>query len=590
MVEALRSRADRQPEHPAFVFLRNGELEVDRLTFARLDTRARGLASALGEIARPGDRLMLVYTPGLAFVEALFACSYAGVIAVPVSPPRRAAFVDKLLAITADCGIRGFLTDTACLDTVRSAGAMTPTSSPDDSGTPGPLRILATDAIAKAELEAAADTFRAARIEGETTALLQYTSGSTGQPKGVRVSHANLVHNAEMINVGFGHGPDTTMVGWLPLFHDMGLVGSVMQPIYNGFLSVLMPPVAFIQRPSRWLRAISKYRATTSGGPNFGYDLCVARHRPEHLEGVDLSSWRVAFNGAEPVRSQTLERFTRAFAPYGFQARMHHPCYGMAEATLVVSGGAVDESHRVLRLDAGELASGRAVDATSTPMARATVREVVCCGRTIGEQIIRVVDPVTRDLCPDSHVGEIWVRGPNVSDGYWNKPDENPAAFGAHLRDGAEGPFLRTGDAGFLRDGRLYVTGRLKEIVILKGRNLFPHDLELAVQKSHSAFCLGGGAAFSIDTDDEERLVVVHEVVRGTDAAARHASLLGAAREALAVEFDAHLSDLVLIGQGTLPKTSSGKVQRLRCRALYLAGEFGGARRRDPEPREERPQ
>jgi acyl-CoA synthetase (AMP-forming)/AMP-acid ligase II len=361
----------------------------------------------------------------------------------------------------------------------------------------------------------------------------------------------------------------------------MGLVGCVMQPIYNGFLSVLMPPVAFIQRPVRWLRAISKYRATTSGGPNFGYDLCAARHRPDQLEGVDLSSWRVAFNGAEPVRGQTLARFTEAFGPYGFRAQMHHPCYGMAEATLIVSGGGIDAIPTVLGLDADALAAGRAVDAA--PDAQSPPRELVSCGQSIRDQIIRIVDPSTCEACPDSCVGEIWVRGPNVSEGYWNKAEENRSVFGARMAHGDGEPFLRTGDTGFVRDGHLYVTGRIKEMIILKGRNFFPHDIESTVQKSHPAFCLGGGAAFSLEEDEEERLVVVHEVTRGIDGEKVYAALLGAAREALSAEFDAHLHDLVLIGQGTLPKTSSGKIQRIRCRAMYSAGEIERRPRRESD-------
>jgi acyl-CoA synthetase (AMP-forming)/AMP-acid ligase II len=569
MVDALRTRADRQADRATFAFLRNGEVEVDRLTFGELDARARGLAVTLREFAREGDRVLLVYAPGLQFVEALFGCLYAGVVAVPVSPPRRAAFADKLFAIAQDCEVRAILTDGACREKVEQAGTFADAT------------MLATDSIEKTELLARASGWRSGVVDGRTVALLQYTSGSTGHPKGVRVSHGNLVSNAEMINAAFGHDEHTTMVGWLPLFHDMGLVGCVMQPIYNGFLSVLMPPVAFIQRPARWLRAISKYRATTSGGPNFGYDLCAARHRPDQLEGVDLSSWRVAFNGAEPVRNQTLARFTEAFEPYGFRAQMHHPCYGMAEATLIVSGGGIDEIPTVLRLDADALSAGRAADAGADT--QSPPRELVSCGRSIRDEIIRIVDPSTFELCPDSRVGEIWVRGPNVSEGYWNKAEENRAVFGAHLAHGDGEPFLRTGDTGFVRDGRLYVTGRIKEMIILKGRNLFPHDIESSVQKSHPAFCLGAGAAFSLEEDDEERLVVVHEIARGIDGEKVHPALLAAAREALSAEFEAHLHDLVLIGQGTLPKTSSGKIQRIRCRAMYAAGEIERRPRRESD-------
>jgi acyl-CoA synthetase (AMP-forming)/AMP-acid ligase II len=558
MVDALRARAAHLGDRPTFAFLRNGDVETSRLTFAQLDARARGYAAILSEAVRPGDRVLLIHSAGLDFVEAFFGCLYAGAIAVPVSPPRRAEFAEKLRVIARDCDARAVLTDAACADRIVHPGEL------------GADVVLALDAIDKGELEERGARCKVAAVDAATVALLQYTSGSTGRPKGVRVTHGNLTANADMINLAFGHDEQTTMVGWLPLFHDMGLVGCVMQPVYNGFLSVLMPPVAFIQRPARWLRAVSKYRATTSGGPNFGYELCAARCRPDQLEGVDLSSWRVAFNGAEPVRAATLARFTDAFAPYGFRPESHHPCYGMAEATLIVSGGGIDELPATLRLEADALARGEATDAADEARG---AREVVCCGETIGDQIVRVVDPATCEPCPDSRVGEIWLRGPNISDGYWNKPDENAAVFGARIASNGDGPYLRTGDTGFLRGGRLYVTGRIKEIIILKGRNLYPHDIEGAVQRSHPAFAPGGGAAFSVDVDEEEeRLVVVHELVRGTNASLARAEIIGAAREALAAEFDASLHDLVLIPPGALPKTSSGKIQRLRCRALYASG------------------
>jgi len=581
MIESLRFRAQWQKGAPAFAFMKNGDVEVERLTFDSLDERARRIALAARALASPGERIVLVYSPGLDFVSALFGCLYAGIIVVPVGPPRRDHFRDKLVSIARDCSPRGILTDRFCVDKLLEVSR---TNLSD-------LPVVATDSLAAETPPGAEGPWEPLPISGDAIAILQYTSGSTGAPKGVCVTHRNLVANAEMINEGFGHDGSTIMVGWLPLFHDMGLVGCVMQPIYNGFLSALMPPVAFIQRPSRWLRAISRYKATTSGGPNFGYELCVSRFRPEQLEGVDLSSWRVAFNGAEPVRSQTLRRFSETFARFGFQARMHRPCYGLAEATLVVSDGGIGGPPATLRLDAAALEKGKAlhVDDAEAQMqgprdttqrddqrAGARVREVVSCGRTIGEQIIRIVDPSSSRRCGEDEIGEVWLRGENISQGYWNKPDATRETFGAIIRDTGEGPFLRTGDTGFLHDDELYITGRIKDIVVLQGRNLYPHDVEAIVQASHPAFQPGGGAAFSVDGETGGRLVIVQEVAREACGISKSV-LLATAREAVAAEFDAHLSDLVLLRPGTLPKTSSGKIQRSVCRLLYLSGDFASA-------------
>ncbi|HEY9422517.1 MAG TPA: AMP-binding protein, partial [Thermoanaerobaculia bacterium] len=376
----------------------------------------------------------------------------------------------------------------------------------------------------------------------QALAFLQYTSGSTADPKGVMVTHANLLHNERMIGAAFGMDEESVVVGWLPLYHDMGLIGNVLQPLHAGARCVLMSPVSFLQRPMRWLEAISRYRATTSGGPNFAYELCLRKADPEALAGLDLASWRVAFNGAEPVRPSTLERFAETFAPCGFRPEAFYPCYGLAEATLFVTGGERGSWPRI---------SGSRVS----------------CGHAWMGQRLAVADPETGMELPTGVEGEIWIAGPSVARGYWKNAEATVQDFNAFLETG-EGPFLRTGDLGVLDGGELYVTGRIKDLIILRGRNLYPQDIELTAERSHPDLRPGNGAAFSVEIAGEERLVVVHEVERrrreGFEEVAE------AVRRAVAEEHEAQVHEVVLIRTAGLHKTSSGKVQRGLCRRLYL--------------------
>ncbi|MFL6234775.1 MAG: amino acid adenylation domain-containing protein, partial [Thermoanaerobaculia bacterium] len=371
-------------------------------------------------------------------------------------------------------------------------------------------------------------------------AFLQYTSGSTATPKGVMVTHANLLHNERMIGAAFDMDEESVVVGWLPLYHDMGLIGNVLQPLHAGGRCVLMSPVAFLQRPMRWLEAVSRYRGTVSGGPNFAYELCLRKAAPEALAGLDLSSWKVAFNGAEPVRASTLERFAAAFAPCGFRREAFYPCYGLAEATLFVTGG-----------------HGARVE-----------RERVSCGRVWMGQRVAIADPENGEERPE---GEIWISGPSVARGYWENEEATARDFHAFLPSG-EGPFLRTGDLGFLSGGELYVSGRLKDLIILRGRNHYPQDVELTAERSHPGLLPGGGAAFSVETAGEERLVVVHEVARHRKDGVEE--IAEAVRRAVAAEHEVQVHEVVLIRQAGLPKTSSGKVQRRLCRQQYLQDEL----------------
>jgi amino acid adenylation domain-containing protein len=560
--EILRERALRAPDDRLFTFLADGEADAASLTTGELDRRARAIAATLEERTRRGDRALLLFPPGLDFIAAFFGCLYAGVVAVPCSPPRPRRGLDGLEALARDAGAVLALGTRDLYDRLAVASAEGPA-----------LRALAwllTDELPADRAEAWSAWIPAP----QDLAFLQYTSGSTSAPRGVLVSHANLLHNERQIRAAFGQSASSVVVGWLPLYHDMGLIGNVLQPLYCGGRCVLMSPSAFLQRPLRWLEAISRHRATTSGGPNFAYELCARRGAPESADGLDLSSWTLAFSGAEPVRADTLERFAAAFAPFGFRREAFYPCYGLAEATLFVSGGRRGEPFRARAWSAADLAHDVARPAAPGEESR----DLVSCGGPFGEQRVVIVDPATAVPCPPGRVGEIWVAGPSVAGGYWSGSNGAASAetFGARLAGSGEGPFLRTGDLGFLGfldDGELYITGRRKDLIIIRGRNCYPQDIELTAERSHPLLRPGCGAAFGIDDVDggEERLVIVQEVDRRAAADDLDAAL-AAIRAAVAEEHELQAAAVVLIAPGTLPKTSSGKVQRGRCRALFLAG------------------
>jgi amino acid adenylation domain-containing protein len=550
LASLLRGRAGERPGKVAFTFLADGEAEGERLTYGELDRRARTIAAALRASLAPGDRALLLYPPGLEFIAAFFGCLYAGVIAVPAYPPRlNDRSQERLRAVARDAEPRAALTTASIL----TAAAALPI--PELAA----VCWIATDSLEASMLELP-------EPDPESIAFLQYTSGSTSTPKGVMVSHANLLHNEGMIGEAFRQDEDTVVVGWLPLYHDMGLIGNVLQPLWAGGTCVLMAPVAFLQKPLRWLEAIHRYRGTTSGGPNFAYELCVRRIAEEQRAGLDLSSWRVAYNGAEPVRAETLERFAVAFAPQGFRPEAFFPCYGLAEATLFVSGGEAGTVPPVAHLDAAALEAHEA-----RPSESEEARRLVSCGHAWAGQRIVVADPETGSDLAAGRIGEIWIAGPSVARGYWRNPEATERDFAARLESG-EGPFLRTGDLGFLRDGELYVAGRLKDLIIIRGRNHYPQDLELTAERSHPDLRPGSGAAFSVEVSGEERLVLVQEVERRRRD--EFEEVAEAVRGAVAREHEVQVHEVVLVRVGTVPKTSSGKIQRSACRALYLAGEL----------------
>jgi acyl-CoA synthetase (AMP-forming)/AMP-acid ligase II len=558
-VDLMRYRAQAQNDRRAYTFLQNGETEDSSLTYQELDRRARAIAARLQSIAAPGDRALLLYPSGLEFMSAFFGCLYAGVVAVPAYPPKRNQKMSRLQAIVADAQAKVALTTTSELINIEPRIAENPELLA--------LQWLVTDAIAS---DLASD-WQEANLCGDNVAFLQYTSGSTGTPKGVIVTHSNLMHNEQAIEMAFGHSDRTVYVSWLPLFHDMGLIGNVLQSLYLGISCVLMPPVAFLQKPFHWLQAISRYGGTTSGGPNFAYDLCVRKITPEQKASLDLSSWDLAFNGSEPIRAETLEQFAAAFESCGFRKEAFYPCYGMAETTLFIAGGLKTNAPVVSAVDPIALEQNQVVASIAK---QESVRKIVGCGKTWLEHKIAIVEPESMTRLSDGQVGEIWVAGSSVAGGYWQKFEQTEQTFNAYLADTKEGPFLRTGDLGFVQHGELFVTGRLKDVIIIRGRNHYPQDIELTVEKSHPSLRTGCGATFSVDDKGQERLVVVQEVERSFLRKLNVNEVIGNIRQAVTQEHDLEVYAVLLLKPGSIPKTSSGKLQRHACRAGFLAGSL----------------
>ena len=559
VAELLRRRAAERPTQLAFAFLAEvgGSDDSQRVewTYAELDRRARAVAVELGRSAAPGDRAVLIFPPGLDFIAAFFGCLYAGVLPVPATYPKPRRPSSRLDAIVADCK------PTAALTTNETLGLM---QLDEQSPAVRTLEWIAVDRCRDA------DAFKqpVPRTPSDA-AFLQYTSGSTSQPRGVVVTHGNLLHNLELIRTGFGLATADEAVSpqsgvfWLPAYHDMGLIGGILTPMYVGGTSYFLAPATFLQRPISWLETISKTGAAISGAPNFAYELCARKITSEQHAGLDLSRWKLAFCGAEPIDSRALDEFAAAFAPQGFRTAAYYPCYGLAEGTLMVTGGGGANGPRVLHADRAQLAKHR----LAAVAAGEASQPLVSCGRPLGDQLVRVVDPQTFEPCPEGRVGEIWVSGGSVAKGYWNHPEELWQTFGGRLADGS-GPFLRTGDLGAFDGGELFVTGRAKDVIIIRGRNLYPQDVERTVQQAHAAIDLG--AAFAVEVDGHEQLVVVHQV-RREHRREDMAPVLRAIRAAIVEEHDVDPYQIVLVRPGGVPLTSSGKIQRSHCRELLAA-------------------
>jgi 8-amino-7-oxononanoate synthase len=562
LIPVLRRHAAERPHKPVCVHLLDGQAEHARLTYALLDRRARAIAARLQDIGFAGQHVLLVYRPGLDFIAAFFGCLYAGCVAVPTYPPHRHRMLERFQAAAADAGARIALSNAsgaAQFQTMMEAGEN------DQGPTSAQLSWLATDEIP----DALAERWEEPVIAPDTLAMLQYTSGSTSQPKAVMLSHGNLMANIRTIHQAFSIQPEDSGVFWLPMYHDMGLVGGVLVPVFSGATSVFISPATFLRSPITWLAAISKYRATISGGPNFAYELCIRTITDEQRATLDLSSWALAFVGAEPIEPGTLDRFATAFAPCGFKPGAFYPCYGLAEATLMVTGATRGGGGTVGAFRDTALTENRV---EPVPNNAPQARRLVACGSPIGGQRVVIVDPHSWAEAPPDRVGEIWVAGASVGQGYWHKPGQSRRFFDASLSDTGEGSFLRTGDMGFMREGQLYVTGRLDDLIIVRGLNRYPQDIEATARGSHPLLGSGYGAAFVADDHGSQRLVLVQEVARKREVDL--ASVLDAVRGAVLDEHGLALDAVVLVRSGAIPRTSSGKIQRHACRTAFLAGEL----------------
>jgi acyl-CoA synthetase (AMP-forming)/AMP-acid ligase II len=578
LIDIIEEHAHQYPDYPAFKFLEDGEQQVAVLTYAELDRKARMIAVHLQQIDRVGERALLLYPPGLEYITAFLGCMYAGIVAIPAYPPdisRLDRSLPRFLSIIHDAHPKFVLTTAPIL-------AMTQVLLTQYPDLPA-MDWLASDVLAVAHQELS--LWQHPDICYDSLAFLQYTSGSTADPKGVMLSHGNLMENLGIIAEAFQVDLDQDKgMFWLPFYHDMGLIGGILETIFQRRTTILMSPLDFLQRPYRWLNAISTHRATISGGPNFAYDLCVSKVTEEQKQTLDLSCWLLAASGAEPVRWRTLERFADAFAVCGFRKEAFYPCYGLAEATLLVTGVDRGSGAKVLEVDSKAL--GRHLVIPAQPNSE-NISSLVSCGHSWGGQVVTIVDPESHlELQPDESgvtaVGEVWVSGPSVAAGYWGRSADSHKIFSNRLPAYPERTFLRTGDLGFLKDGELYIAGRIKDLIIIDGKNHYPQDIELTVENCHPALRHGCSAAFSIEEGGQERLVVAVEVARSKKLAALEQDGLNVSsdklrdviRQAVSSHHDLRVSAIALLKAGSIPKTSSGKIQRQACKAGYLSNQL----------------
>jgi 8-amino-7-oxononanoate synthase len=578
------------PERTLYTFLRDGEAP-ETITYRTLRRRVMCLARRVREFAEPGDRALLLCPLGSDFIAAFLACLAAGVIAVPAQMPRRNRPSERLRQIVDDAAPSLVLTSALAMRSFGNVPELQSTGdrvvlSVEDLGNTRAMRGTRPDrprrgALASRELPWG--------LPGpDDMAFLQYTSGSTDRPRGVMVTHRNIIANEAAIRAAFGHTRRSVGCLWLPLFHDMGLIGGALQPLFAGFHTVLLSPESFVKQPVEWLRAIGRYQATTAGAPNFAFDYCVARITEEQKRTLDLRSVKVLFNGAEPVQAETLSRFVRAFGPCGLRPEAVYPCYGLAESTLLVSGGPRKEPPRSLWLDA-ECLESRVVRPVQADHPGS--RCLISSGRPTAGARLAIVDPVSRAVLSNGRIGEIWVNSPSVCLGYWNKPAETREAFHAIPNSGnGVASFLRTGDLGFVHSGCLFVVGRIKDVIIIRGRNIYPHDVEALVDRVFDHLGRNASAVFGVSVQGEERLALVVEATRSLatrlrrtprgnadalgDVPAEVQQLVTRLQCEVAEEFAVTIDRITLVRPGALPRTSSGKVRRQACRDLMALGSL----------------
>jgi len=561
LAETLQFRSCNQPDRKAYTFLKDGEVEAGSFTYRQLDSESRTIAAMLTDwrVQRP----LLIYPPGLDFIVAFFGCIYAGVTPVPAGLPhlsRIGRSLTRLSAIATDAGSDVVLSTRRVIERATADPEFT-VRSPALAR----MRWLATDEIDSEQGSAEI----ASKSDG--LAFIQYTSGSTSMPKGVMVSHRSLMHNLECCNVVEENDDSTVSVSWLPHSHDMGLIEAILLPVYAGYPAYLMSPAAFLRRPVRWLQAISTFGATNSGGPNFAFDLCLERISPEQQEGLDLRSWRVAYNGAETIRGETIRRFAHRFNRNGFRWSAFYPVYGLAESTLLVTSGRRNDSPVLQSIDSVALRKGAVQPATDSLEAVT----IVGCGRPAPGSTVVIVDPETCVECERGKIGEIWISGNSVADGYWRRAPETERTFRAQLAGDPHSSYLRTGDLGFLDDGKLFVTGRIKDVINIRGFKHYPQDIERTIEEDHPELYRNGCAAVALPSASGDALGIVAEV----RAPIRHPvsnwrdDLIASVCKSVAMNHGIEVQTVALVRYGTIPRTTSGKLQRHAC-SRFFAGEL----------------
>jgi acyl-CoA synthetase (AMP-forming)/AMP-acid ligase II len=562
LIELLRERAINQKDSHAYTFLIDGKKESEPLTYGELDRQARAIGALLQKYQAKGERALLLYPQGLEVLAAFCGCLYAGVIAIPVPPPesgRLKRTLPRLRSIVKDAQATFALTTAGILSLIETVR--------EDFPEFDRMRWIDT---AQIDLELA-DRWQDLQIDKDALAYLQYTSGSTSTPKGVMLSHYNLMHHCAYLQKACSYEPDSVSVTWMPYFHDYGLVEGMMVPLYNGTPCYLMSPFSFIKRPMQWLQNMSKYRATHSQAPNFAYDLCTRKVQEKQLAALDLSNWQAAGNAAEPINSKVMERFVEIFSTCGFSWEAFAPSYGLAEYTLLVSTTPAGTKPVIYKLEATALEKDRIV--LAKPGKEDSVRTIPSCGRLVCDTKVAIVHPDSMNRCVEDEVGEIWVSDPSVAQGYWQRKEDSDRTFSAYTKDTKEGPFLRTGDLGFLKDGELFITGRIKDLIIIRGANHYPQDLEWSVQNLNAVFRPDCGAAFSIEVAGEERLVIVQEIERHSENLDKD-KLIADIRQEIAEQHEVQVYAVVLAKPGNILKTASGKIQRGACRNDFMAGKL----------------
>ncbi|MDF2988062.1 MAG: hypothetical protein K0R50_3572, partial [Eubacterium sp.] len=553
-VNVLRYRALENPDGRAYTFLNNNEKEF--ITYGLLDKKARMTAACLQDYGAYCQPVLLLFQPGIEYICSFFGCLYAGAYAVPSYLPKLNRTDDRLMSIVRDTGTKFALVDKSVL----KSEAKIIKNTPDLAG----VKWISQEQLEKYDYS----EWNKTTVEKTHIAFLQYTSGSTKRPRGVMVSHSNLLHNSEAIRQNFGQSEKSKAVIWLPPYHDMGLIGGIIQPMYSGFEAVLMSPFSFIENPLRWLEAITEYKSTVSGGPDFAYELCTRKISEEQKQSLSLESWEIAFNGSEPIKYQSMLNFYNKFKDCGFRWEAFHPCYGLAEATLLVSGKGIEQVPYICDFEKNDVEAGYVKEAANNENSI----KLVSSGTKNKEDKILIINPET--VCEqEGKIGEVWIKGPGIASGYWKNEDETSKVFNAFVKNTGEGPFMRTGDLGFFIGNQLFINGRIKDLIIIRGKNHYPQDIEATVEQNLSVLRSGSSAAFIIEKDLENKLVVVAEIERSSRNMDT-APIVETIRKLVSENHGISVYSVIILKPHGMPKTSSGKVQRSLCKKMYLEGSL----------------